>query len=595
MYQRVFRYISPHRNDIALAFFQLVLIQLCQLLKPWPLKITIDYILGSPASALMHTFSFHTALFLVCVSLVLIYVVLGGLVLWSNYTTLSIGNRVMNSFRSDLYGHIQKMSLKFHAERNIGDLLYRLTADTSAIQVLAIRGLFPLLSALVLLCGIFAVMLHIDFQLSFVVIAVCPLLLYAISFLNRKINLAAADVRDRESRIFTLLNTALPAMKVVQAFSKEPAEHEKFMQASRESLDAGLRLNSVETMHAWVVNSLIALGTAFVIWFGTSHALTGLLTVGDLYVFISYVTALYGPVNSVTQSWGLLYEAKAGMDRVFAVLDIDSDLTDGQMQFHTKGARGEIAFEKVRFGYVPGRLVLDAIDLHIGAGEKIVVVGPSGGGKSTLLSLISRFYDPVSGTVAIDGEDLRQYRLESLRGQIASVFQTPLVFPLSVRDNISYGRPDAPLEDIRSAARRACIHDVIENLPAGYETLIGEGGQTLSEGEKQRITIARALLCNAPIEIFDEPISAVDSKTEMNIISNLMNDRPSRTVIMTTHRLASARHAEHIIVIHGGRIAEEGSFDDLLAAGGVFSEIYDIQENMPDLAVCDTGTASLLP
>ena len=565
MAHRIFGYLHPHLPRILLAFVFLLFIQLLQLLKPWPLKITIDYILGGSGTISGHWggMSTGTGLLLVCMSLVLIYFALGGLVLLSNYVTLRVGNAIMNDFRGDLYSHIQRLSLVFHARQHVGDMLYRLTADTSAIQVIIIRGLFPLLSAFVLLGGIFVVMFKMDGVLSFVIVGICPALLISVATLNRKITTAAIKVREKESTVFSLVNTSLSAMRIVQAFTGEASEHRKFMHASRDSLDASLRLNVVETAHAWVVNTLIAIGTACVIWVGAKHVLSGVLTVGDLVVFISYVTALYGPVNSITQSWGLLHEAKAGLDRVFQILNIDHDLPDGHRVFQEKGASCDIRLEKVTFGYGDQPILKD-VSLQIKAGEKVAVVGASGVGKSTLISLIPRFCDPCSGRVLLDGIDIRTYKLDSLRRQTAMVLQTSVVFPLSIAQNIAYGCPDAGPDEIVTAARIACIHEVIAGLPDGYETFIGEGGHALSEGEKQRITIARAILRKAPILILDEPTSSVDGETEERIMESLLIHTPGKTVILITHRLSALRHADRIVVLRDGKIIEEGSTEDFL-------------------------------
>lgn len=572
--RKVWGYLSPHRTRILFAFVFLLLIQAVQLLKPWPLKITIDNILGDTGLTLVFwgKVSTETGLLLVCTALVLIYFCLGGLVLVSNYVTLRISNKIMNDLRGDLYSHIQRLSLVFHTRQHAGDLLYRLTVDTSTIQLLIIRGIFPFISALLLLGGIFIVMLKIDWALSLVIVGICPALLVSIAALNKRISAAAIKVREKESYVFTLVNASLSAMRIVQAFTREVSEHKKFMSASGESLDANLRLNTVETVHAWAVNTLIAAGTSFVIWIGAKHVISGFLSIGDLVVFIAYVTALYGPVNSITQSWGLLHEAKAGLDRVFQILNINNELPDGHKTFPARGAFGNITFNKVTFGYHNEKSILKNISLQIKAGEKVAIVGASGVGKSTLMSLIPRFCDPCSGNVLIDDEDVRSYKLDALRRQIAMVLQVPVVFPLSIRENIAYGCPDATSGEIVSAARIACIHDLIEKLPGGYETLIGEGGHALSEGEKQRITIARAVLRSAPILILDEPTSSVDLKTEELIMESLLRHTPGKTVIVITHRLSSVRYADRIVVVSDGEIIEKATFDELLLSAQAFQQ-----------------------
>jgi ATP-binding cassette, subfamily B, bacterial len=349
------------------------------------------------------------------------------------------------------------------------------------------------------------------------------------------------------------------------------------MGASRESLNASLRLYSWQTLYSGVVNLTIAAGTALVIYVGARTVMAGRLTLGELLVFISYLAQLYTPINQITQSWSMIAGARVGARRVFEVLDTEADLRSGAREFPPQGARGEIAWRRVSFRYSPETPVLDDIDLAVSPGMKIAVVGPTGAGKSTMLGLLPRFFDPSAGTVEIDGADARDYTLKSLRSQIGLVLQPPLIFPLSVRDNIAYGRPGADDAAIKEAARRAHIHNRICELPDGYETPVGESGSALSEGEKQRLTIARALLRDAPILILDEPTSALDVETEAQVMAAIEELMVGRTTFIIAHRLSTIRNCDRVVVLRDGAIAEQGTLPELLRLNGVFAGYYRTQ------------------
>ncbi|NTU48344.1 MAG: ABC transporter ATP-binding protein [Syntrophobacteraceae bacterium] len=579
MRREVLRYLWPYRFPFLGALGQVLLISLFEILKPWPLKIVIDHVLTSKPVPwkFAESFAGDTVLFLACVSLVFIYLLLGGLTLLNNYTTIKIGQRMVNDLRSDLYNHLQRLSLAFHSRRQVGDLMYRVTADTYAIQSLTMNGVFPIVTAGALLGGMFFVMVRLDWQLTLLALSICPALLITITLLSKKITSAATRAREQESEVYSVVQRAMSAMRIIQAFTKEEEEHRKFMSASVQSLDASLRLFTLQTFYSGVVNVVMALGTAFVVWFGARHVLSGTLSVGDIVIFTTYLASLYAPINAITQTWGLIQGAKVGVQRVFEILDVERDMKDGGLQFPERGTQGEIVLEDVSFQYVEAQPVLKNISVQIRAGRRVAIVGPTGVGKSTLVSLIPRFYDPIQGRILIDGTDLREFQLKSLRKQISMVLQPPLVFPISIRENIAYGRPRATEEEITSAARLARIHESIVRLPKGYDTLVGEQGATLSEGERQRITIARAILRDAPILILDEPTSSVDAETEAAIMDGLNQLIVGRTTFIIAHRLSTVREADLILVLRSGEIVEQGSFDELVQAGGFFASLYRTQ------------------
>jgi ATP-binding cassette subfamily B protein/subfamily B ATP-binding cassette protein MsbA len=581
---RVLSYLPPYRQTLLWALVQVLLISALEMLKPWPLKIIIDSVLGGqpPPWGWPNDWSRQALLLAACAVLVLTYAALGAVVVLNNYTTIGVGQRMVSKLRSDLYGHLHRLSLAFHSRAQVGDLIYRVTADTFALQSLTMNCLFPAVTALTLLAGMGVIMLRLDWKLTLVALGVCPALFVVIARLSNRITWLASDVRRRESEVYAVVQQSMSMMRVTQAFTREDEEHRRFMDVSGQSLAAGLRLYTLQTVYSSVVNVIIALGTAGVVWVGARHVMDGSLSIGTLVIFISYLASLYGPINSMFQTYGLAQGSRAAVQRVFDVLDVERDLKDSPREFPEKSARGEVAWEDVSFGYVSGQPVLSGVTLRVRPGQKVAVVGPTGVGKSTLLSLLPRFYDPWAGRVLVDGVDAREYQLAALRQQIAMVLQPPLVFNASVHDNIAFGRSSARREEIVAAARLAGIHETIMRLPDGYDSMVGEQGLTLSEGEKQRLTIARAILRDSPILILDEPTSALDSETEALIMQGLERLTAGRTTFIIAHRLATVRKADLIVVLRDGRIVEQGNFEALMEVPGVFASLYRFQTGVQE-------------
>ncbi|HEV2161111.1 MAG TPA: ABC transporter ATP-binding protein [Stellaceae bacterium] len=571
-------FLRPYRLSFAWALLQVFLMAGFNLLKPWPLQLVIDDVLGGKAATVrpLAGLSSATLLVVACVGLVVINLGAGLLEFLHNRTTIAVGQNMVNDLRGALYAQLQRLSLAFHSRQKVGDLMHRITADAFAVQTMLMNGLLPILSAVILLGGMLIVLIPLDARLTALSLTVVPALFVLIGAFNRKINDVATDVRERETLVYSLVQWAMQSIKIVQAFTQEEGEYRRFMGASEASLGATLRLYSWQTLYSAAVNGLVAVGTAAVVYVGARNVLSGELTIGQLVVFIAYLAQLYAPVNQLTQSWGLIAGARVGATRCFEILEAEADLKDGTGEFPAAGARGDVEWRGVAFGYRRDMPVLHRIDLRVPAGTKVAVVGPSGAGKSTLLSLVPRFFDPSAGNVLIDGVDVREHTLKSLRRQIAMVLQPPLIFPMSVRANIAYGRPTATDREIEEAARLARIHDLIARLPQGYDTVLGDTA-TLSEGEKQRLTIARAILRDAPILVLDEPTSALDVETEAMVMAGIDRLTRGRTTFIIAHRLSTVRNADRIVVLKDGAIAEEGSFAALIAKGGVFAELYNMQ------------------
>jgi ATP-binding cassette subfamily B protein/subfamily B ATP-binding cassette protein MsbA len=447
------------------------------------------------------------------------------------------------------------------------------------------NGFFPVLTSVVLLGGMLAVMLRLDWAMTLVALAVVPLLFGAIVLLSGRINALAMDARTKESALWAVAQRAIGAIRVIQAFTTEEAEQRRFVDTSSASLDANLRLYTFQSVYSAFVNVLIAAGTAGVLWFGATHVMGGTLTVGGMLVFTSYLASLYAPINNLTQTWGLVQSARAGAERVFEILDTAPDLRDGSRVLAAADVRGAVAFEDVHFAYEPARPVLRGVSFAVEPGTRVAIVGATGAGKTTLVSLLPRFYDATAGRVLVDGVDVRAFTLRSLRQQVAMVLQPPLVFPTSLRDNIAYGRPDAPPDAVGRAASLAQLDDFVARLPLGLDTVIGEGGATLSSGEQLRVTIARAILRDAPFLVLDEPTAALDVETEARVMAGLEHLMTGRTTFVIAHRLSTVRRADRILVVDDGRIVEQGSFAELMQRGGHFARLYQTQFGEEDRRV----------
>ncbi|MDB5108037.1 MAG: transporter related, partial [Candidatus Binatus sp.] len=578
LYAEVARRMRPHAGRLTLAIVCVLLASAAEVLRPWPLKIVIDNVLrGAPfSSPWIPAIPRSELLAAACLSLVVLYALMGVINVTANYLTISIGQRMVNDLRARLFEHLQRLSLSFHRRREIGDLMVRITYDTFSIQSIAMNGFFPVFSSLLLLFGMFAVMIRMDALLTLVAIAIIPPLIGMIMLVSGRIDEIAGGARIKESRLFTIAQGALAAIHVVQAFTREGESYREFVESSSQSLKAMLRLYTLQTLYAGAVSVLIACGTATVIYLGARHVMAGRLTIGDLVVFTAYLASLYGPVNQISQTYGQVQGAKSGLRRCLELLALDPEIKDRPNARAIGRVRGEVEFDNVVFAYEAGNPVLKGISFKAAPGETIAIVGPSGSGKTTMASLLARFYEPDQGTIKLDGLDTRYLKLESLRGNISVVLQPPLVLNDTMRVNIAFGKEGVDDIQVMRAAKMARLESVLAKLPNGLDEVVGQGGHSLSEGEKQRVTIARALLKDAPILIMDEPTSALDTETESLVMAAVGEAMRARTTLVIAHRLSTIQNADRILVLREGVIAEQGSFEQLLAQGGFFSYLYNI-------------------
>ena len=566
------------------------------LLQPWPLKLVLDTVVGDhPLGAgLARAFDAMSAflpfesssqislLFILCLGVLAIQLLLGSLNVLSTQVLVSIGLRMVFKLRCALFNHIQRLSLTFHDATTVGDSLYRVTWDTYCAQALFNGGLIPAITASVTLVGIASVMLWLDPMMTVCALTIALPLVILIRRLDRPMTERSLRVHERESDISTRVQETLSGIRAVQAFCREDFESARFRCHADASLRANLRLTLLQTGSQAVVGLLLAAGTAAVVWIAATRVIEGRLTAGDVVLMVAYVAMLYKPLETLAYMAATVQGAAAGARRVFTLLDATPDVTDseGAITLPEK-ASGRVVLENVSFGYLENQHILHNISLQISAGETIALVGSSGAGKTTLVSLLLRFYDPTHGRITLDGYDLRSLKLQSLRRNVAIVLQEPVLFCASIRENIAYGRPDASIEAIKAAARAAGAHKFIEGLPNGYDAPIGERGVTLSGGQRQRLSIARAFLMDAPVLIMDEPTSALDAETEAHLLETLEQLMKGRTTIIIAHRLSTIRGADRIVVLQDGEVTELGTHLELLARGSVYARLHSIQFGQP--------------
>jgi ABC-type multidrug transport system fused ATPase/permease subunit len=486
-----------------------------------------------------------------------------------------VGQEVVLGLRQRLFAHLQRLPLGFHAQRSTGDLLLRLTGDITMLRDLLVASLLSLLSEVVVVVGYLTVMFLMDWHLALLATLATPVLFGLVSVYSDRIRQATRQQRRREGEVAGRLHQTLSGIHVVQLFAREDMEDARLKALNRRSLKSGLRTTRLEAQLNRVVELTIALVTALTLCAGVLQVMAGQLTAGGLLVFVAYMRSFYRPLRRIAQVAQRSSKAASCTERITEVLDTPSDVPDGAVR--APGLRGEILFEDVSFAYNASLPVLQGIDLQLRPGQTVALVGPSGAGKSTLAGLIPRLYDPVTGVVRIDGRDIREFTLKSLRDQISLVPQDGMLFGGDIGANIAYGKPNATDAEVVAAARAACIHDFIQSLPQGYDSLIGERGVTLSGGQRQRLAIARAIIKDAPIIILDEPTTGLDAESEQLVMRAMERLLAGRTAIVIAHRLATICRADLILVLENGRIVERGDHAGLMARSGRYRRLYALQ------------------
>ncbi|MFO0810209.1 MAG: ABC transporter ATP-binding protein [Gemmataceae bacterium] len=580
---RTLHYLRPYWKLATVSVGLIGLGALASLAAPWPLQILLDYVFGQlPFEGVVgHAIErFHLSriglLWLAVLGGVAVVLAQHGLTVLDNYVNTKIDLGMVLDFRSDLFRHAQRLSLAFHDQRRSGMIIYAINAQAEAAARLVMTVPALAQSALTLV-GMVWILFAIDWQLALLSLTVVPFLYYSVNFYANHIQQRLYEVRGMEGESLAIIHEAMSMLKVIVAFGREDHEHRRFRTQGTATAAARLKLTVRQTVFSLAVDTITALGTALVLGVGAFKVLDGRITAGQLLVVMGYIAAVYKPLETISTTVGALQEVFASLRISFDLLDTEPEIRDVRGAVAIGRAEGRIEYENVGFAYAGRVDTLRDVSFVAEPGQAIAVVGPTGAGKSTLVSLLPRFYDPGVGRILLDGRDTRTLTLKSLRAQVSIVLQEPLLFSGSIRDNIRYGRLDATDAEIIAAAEAANAHDFIARLPLGYDTELGERGAKLSGGERQRIAVARAFLKDAPVLILDEPTSSIDSRTEAVILDALDRLMVGRTTFMIAHRLSTVRRADRILVVDQGRVIEQGAHAELLARGGLYKQLHDIQ------------------
>ena len=587
--------LGPHWKALSLALLAVLGEAGTGVLQPWPLKIVLDYLLQSknpPAwLALPLRWIGHEKLAVLnfAVLAVAVIAVAGAISSYlENYLTTSVGQSVMHDLRRTLYHHIHRLSLAEHDEKRTGDLIGRVTTDIEAIQSFITTALLGILSSVLTLVGIIGIMLYLNWRFTLISLAIAPVLFLVVYIFTRRIKKASRAVRKKESELLSIVQEVFSSIRVVKAFAREDYEERRFERQSLENVETALQARNLKGTLSPIVDIIVAIGTCVMLGYGARLVLAGQLTPGGLVLFLFYLGMMYKPMRDLSKMTDTVSKAEVGFDRIREVLETESGMRDLPGARRAGRFQGKIEFDKVSFGYSPDQLILKDVSFEIAPGQVAAFVGPTGGGKTTIISLVARFYDPLSGEVKIDGTNIHNYTMKSLRQQISFVLQETLLFRAPVWENIAYGRPEANREEIIRAAKLANAHEFIDEMPEGYDTMVGERGVTLSGGQRQRIAIARAVIRNTPILVLDEPTSGLDAVSEQAAFEALDRLMEGKTCIVIAHHLGTIRRANIIFVVKDNTLVERGTHDELLAAGGLYSELYGIQFRKEDPQAADT-------
>jgi ABC-type multidrug transport system fused ATPase/permease subunit len=577
--------LRPYRGSLIIILVAMLVQSTMTLAAPWPLKIIIDnvvvgrkldpWIAHLIKPVLVHAHRAHLAE-IAALAVILIAVLNAVASYMANYFTESVGQWVANDLRMRTYHHLQYLSLRYYDTHQSGVLLSTITADVLTIQNFASSATLGIVVDMFTILGMLVVMFFLNWDFTLIAVAITPLLLLLASRFKKAVKSSTHEVRKQQSNIVAVVQQDLESIRVVTAFGRQELEQQALAAVSAATVAAALKARQVKALLSPIVSVIVSFCVAFVLWRGSLLILSGGMTAGELTVFLSYLGSFFKPVKDLASMNNSIAQTAVAVERIRTILDADAILPE-KPGANEKKIKGEIVFDHVAFAYDASCPVLRDVSFTVKPGQMIGVVGPTGGGKSTIMSLIPRFYDPSAGAVLVDGVDVRDYRLQALRDQIGYVLQETVLFRGSVRDNIAYGRADATEDEIVEAAKLANADEFIARMPNGYQTFVGDRGDTLSGGQRQRIGIARAIIRNNPILILDEPTAALDTESERLVIEALERLMKGRTVLTIAHRLSTIRDADKIIVLKDGVVAEQGTHDELLALGGTYAELYSVQ------------------
>ena len=499
----------------------------------------------------------------------------------NSYFTESVAQNVANDLRRRIYHHLQRLSLSYYDSHQIGKVLSTITSDVSTIQDFASSSILSIIVDSLTILGMLGLMFYLNWNFALLAVAVTPFILLFIIHFKKAVKKASRALRSHQSNMVVVLQQGLESMRSVNAFGRQELEEERLKKVSMETVNAALKARHLKSLLVPIVAITVSLCTAIVLWQGIGLVIKDEMTIGSLTVFLAYLSKFFKPVQELAKLTNSIAQSSVALERIQTILQTDMIIPQKPNAQHPGKLNGDIVFDHVAFSYNPASPVLLDLNLTIRSGQRIGVCGPTGGGKSTVASLIPRFYDVTGGRVLIDGIDITDFHLDGLRSQIGFVLQDTVLFYGTIRENIAYGRPDATEKEITEAAKLANAHDFILKMQHGYDTIVGERGLTLSGGQRQRIGIARAVVRNSPILILDEPTASLDTESEKIVMDALEKLMKGRTVITIAHRLSTILNAEKIVVLKEGYVAEEGTHEELLEKKGIYAELYQIQTRPP--------------
>ncbi len=578
--------VRPYRGPLTLILFAMIVQTVMSVAAPWPLKIILDNVVGThhlrpwmddllkPLLGGGSKMQIAAAAAIVSVIIALLDAVATYV---ANYYTTSVGQWVANDLRLRTYHHLQQLSLGYYSTHQTGSLLSTITADVQTIQSFASGSTLAIAVDMLTIVAMLAIMFWVNWDFTLIAIAVTPFMLLFVARFKKAVKKAQHEVRKQQSNVVSVVQQGLESAQVIKAFGREDLAQAELGVASKATVDAALKARRVKALLSPVVAVTVSVCVAIVLWRGSWLILHDRMTAGSLIVFLAYLQKFFKPVQDLATMTNQIAQTAVGVERVQEILDADTVIPEPADPIHPKPFKGKIKFDHVAFGYVADEPVLKDVSFDVEPGQMVGIVGPTGGGKSTIVSLIPRLYDPLSGTISVDDVDVKKYHIEGLRNQVGYVLQETVLFAGTIRDNIAYGKAGATEEEIFEAAKLADADEFILKMPHGYDTLVGERGATLSGGQRQRIGIARAIIRNNPILILDEPTAALDTEAERSVIGALERLMKGRTVITIAHRLSTIRDANKILVLKGGVVAEQGTHDELMALNGVYADLYHVQ------------------
>ncbi len=588
--QIIFAYLLSVKKSLFAAALCTLGLALTDLLKPWPLKIIFDYILLERSLPqylffLQEPLKHGKTIPLIIVSLgIVLIAVLTSVFSYSQLFIISrVGYRLAHTLRSELFGHLQRLSLSYHKRLRSGEVLTKITNDTNTLKDVFTETVLDFISQSVALIGMLAIMLALNWRLSLIVLATFPVLFFISFYRIRRIKRAIRRLRKEQGQIASRISEVFSTVSVVQAFGRERYEERRFRAESIQAQEESVRTARMEAAAARAAGIIGALGTWGVVFFGALEAVEGRMTPGNVLIFASYANSLYGPIRTLTKLSTKFSKATVSAQRISEILDVEPQIQDKPDAIRAAGLEGEIVFEKVSFHYGDSRDVLKDLTFTVAPGEHVALVGPSGAGKTTLAGLVLRFFDPQKGSISVDGVDIRDYQRESLRCEIGIVLQESILFGTTIKENIAYGKLNATMDEIVAAAKGANAHDFIMELEDGYNTTIGERGETLSGGQRQRIAIARAFIRDVPILILDEPMTGLDVESEAAVREALDRLMRGRTCLLITHDLQAVVTSDFILMIEDGRIVDRGKHSDLMARSHRYRQLHELKFNQNEI------------